>query len=272
MCLLLFGICASQLSKFPFVYYAVLFFYVFALVRQRNVLQFLSVRFTLMAVAAGILSLGLLYLLYRLQYGENLAARAMSGETIFTLLWYRPFFAVNDALHLWFEVFPERHSYVGLSGIGLLAALGISGGVADPTTLVPVIVMGDRLTTLQTGFMGSGYAAFGLAGLILYSLVTGILVWMMSELPFRFTNAAVRAAGLAVLGLNMYFLTTRQLHTALLSGGLLSTTLLFVTALLLMRLVRVPSLARSPAHAPPWPPSPSEHAARGAKGLMLERG
>ena len=223
----LFVICASQASKFPIVYFAALFALTYVYAKNSNSLNILTPRRIVFALIMLIIGFVLMHVLYTIQYREALEKGSIEQDDIARLLWYRPFFAVSDALYLWFQFFPLQHEHIGLSGIDFLARLfGLE--YLDPTDMIPQRLLGADLTSMQTGFIGSGYASFGYLGIGVYSFLAGIVVWIISEVPFHLTNGIFRTVGFAVLGLNMYFLTSRQLHTALASGGLLSTALVLL--------------------------------------------
>lgn len=219
---LLFAVCASHMSKFSALYYGLLGGWIVALCRTQAHIVILRVKSLLITLTALLLAFIMLGLLYRMQYADAMAGGYFGLDDIARLLLYRPFFAVGDALHLWFETFPP---YLGLSSVGLFEPI-FSIEFIDPTVLVPGNVLGSDMTTMQTGFIGSGYAAFGYIGIAVYSVLVGFVVWTITVVPFVFLSGVLRVVAIAVLSLNTYFLTTRQLHTALMSGGVLSGLML----------------------------------------------
>jgi oligosaccharide repeat unit polymerase len=214
--LVVFATAALQLNKFPLFYFlvcAAVGCYVF----KKGFSIDVKGRVALLA-GVPILFL-LLFGMYVVQYSEQIKSGIVHTDNLVSMVFYRPFMAESDALRLWFEEFPDRTPFLGIRNIDLLADL-FGLGFVDVTRLIPVTYINKELTTFQTGFIGSGYASFGYPGIALYGLVVGAIAVAATALINRIREADVKAAFCGVLCLNMYFMFSRELATALLSGGI----------------------------------------------------
>jgi hypothetical protein len=218
-----FLICAMQMNKFPFVYFTVLTAICYSGWNSGSLRSSQGSRLGLIA-GAGVVGVGLLYVLYRLQYR---AASSITDEQLNTVLVYRIFFCASDTLRCWFDLFPFGHEYLGSSGISVLAeALDVPYN--NPTRMIPAVYAPGKETTAQSGFIGSGYAIAGYWGVCLSAFAVGVFVFTISRMQVRDRGNSLVSPFWNVLILNMLFFTTRELHTALLSGGTLSVFLMLL--------------------------------------------
>ncbi|MBL8812333.1 MAG: hypothetical protein JNM43_19370 [Planctomycetaceae bacterium] len=216
----LFVICAMQMNKFPFAYFLTLA--AISLVRDvvpgdrptsGRLLRWLL-------PCAAIACVGLLFVLYRIQYRGS----GLSEDRLNKVVVYRVLFCSADTLRLWFDYFPVSHPFLGAQGIPVLANM-MDIEPVNATRLIPENYVPGVDTTFQVGFIGSGFATMGYWGIAAYSTFVAVFVLTANHFMNRDQYAAW-APFWNVLLLNMLFFTTRELHTALLSGGTVSVFLL----------------------------------------------
>ncbi len=221
---ILFVLCGMQMNKFPFVYFFALAFIIgFTYWQQQMSGPLSQVKRVVAFGAFGTFALTLIGTLYSFQYEEN----AMSITDIVEVIFYRIGLVSSDTLRLWFDYFPDVENYTQFRNIGPIAT-AMGEAPVNPTIAIPEHYVPNVITTFQSGFIGSGYASFGFEGIGVSSLIVGIFVALIGKLhqAFRYDDAA--HPFLCVLTLNMFFFTTRELHTAALSGGTVSVLLLFI--------------------------------------------
>jgi hypothetical protein len=219
--IVVFFVCASQLNKFPYIYFLILLSLVaFAKRRSGYLSQRISFRLLFILLLSAGLFGGILYLLYSIQYRSAIESGLVIEEDIVSVLFYRIFLASSDGLRLWLEYFPDISPHIGLSNISIAAEF-MGDNFRQPTIEVPQFFIGDRLTTMQAGFLGSTYASFGFFGVFLGSIFVVAILKMSSIYALSFKDPKARSAILSLLCLNTVFLGTRELHTALSSGGVL---------------------------------------------------
>ncbi len=219
----LFVMCGMQMNKFPFVYFLALAFVVSFTYWQLNQRTPMSQAKKLVAfVGFAAFAFTLIGTLYSYQYSEN----ALSITDIVSVMLYRVGLVSSDTLRLWFDYFPNVEPFTEFNNIGPIAyALGQPP--INPTIAIPEHYEPGVLTTFQSGFIGSGYASYGFVGVGVSSLIVGVFVAMIARLQWAFRGDRSAHPLLCVLTLNMFFFTTRELHTAALSGGTVSVLLIF---------------------------------------------
>jgi hypothetical protein len=163
--------------------------------------------------------LAALFSLYTIQYRAQLSTGNLNYDDLYDTVFYRPFFNQADTLRLWFEEFPEKTPFLGVSNINLLAPI-FGFEFVDVTKLIPDKYVEPGLTTFQVGFIGSGYASFGYVGIFLYGMLVTSLASMATVTYLRIRATDLRAVFGSVIMINMYFFFSRELSTALLSGGI----------------------------------------------------
>lgn len=222
-CLLLFLVCAIEIKKFIWVYYLLLAtlttYHVLTELRGKSPL---SARALVLAAIGMIVLLGfILVSLYFFQY----RSQAEEGDfELFDALYvsvYRIFLVYQDVLLLYFFVYPSSLPHLDGSGIQLLMTI-LGGEFRDATVEVPVIALNARQTSFPAGFVASGYADFGLPGIAASGIFVGGLVVFLSRVVRRISDPVTRGVFTAMVGLSVNQFTATPLHTALLSGGILS--------------------------------------------------
>jgi hypothetical protein len=214
--LVVFVTCSMQLNKFPLVYTLSCAAIVIYLLRTGN--YYVPRPHLLWALLAiGLVILGM-YGLYTIQYRAALSRGLLTQQDIQSLIFYRGTMAQADGLRLWFTEFPDRTPFQGIANIGLLAGL-FDVPYFDVTKFIPIQYIKEEGTTFQAGFIGSGYASFGWAGVVGYAFLAGLIAITATFLVWRIRSADLRATFTAALCFNMYFLCSRELSAALLSGG-----------------------------------------------------
>ena len=219
----LFVMCGMQMNKFPFVYFLALTFVVGFTYWQLNQRRPMSQAKKVLAFAGfATFAFTLIGTLYSFQYAEN----ALSITDIASVIIYRVAFVSSDTLRLWFDFFPNVEPHTAFDNIGPIAT-AFGHAPVNPTIAIPEYYEPDVLTTFQSGFIGSGYASYGFVGVGVSALIVGLIVAMMAKLQWAFRADRTAHPFLCVLTLNMFFFTTRELHTAALSGGTVSLLILF---------------------------------------------
>lgn len=214
--IVVFVTCSMQLNKFPLVYTLSCAAIVIYLLRTNN--YYVPRPHLLYALGAIVLVILGLYGLYNIQYRDALSMGLLTQEDIQGLIFYRGTMAQADGLRLWFTEFPNRTPFQGFNNIGLLASV-FDLPYFDVSKFIPIQYIKEEGTTFQAGFIGSGYASFGWAGVAGYSFLVGLLGIVATFQVWRIRSADLRAAVCAALCFNMYFLCSRELSAALLSGG-----------------------------------------------------
>ena len=217
---LIFPLCAMQMNKFPFVYFFMLIVLTYLGVSRSQGRSGLSLKQMAVLGAGALAAVVILVALYQFQYGR-------STSEVQEVLFYRIFFCSCDVLRLWYDVFPEKMEHLYLQGIPITAKL-TGQPYVNPTVVVPESLVTARQTSFQVGFIGSGYAGYGLFGIAIYSFIASGIVMLAASLQRAFRDDPGASAFLVILTINMFFLTTRELHTAMLSGGTLSLILVFL--------------------------------------------
>jgi hypothetical protein len=230
----LFIVCCMQMNKFPFLYYTLITVMVAFADKCYRTGKFINRSVIYKVLFAGGTGVALLALLYWLQYRNEIDSGLVTSDRILFRLISRPFAGNHGSLYYWYDVFPEKHEFVGFSNIPALAKLLGLEPVA-PTILVPSFYL-DANTTFQAGYIGGAYASFGYAGIFIYSFLVGGWVSLLTRYEKHLDVRWQRIVYFSVVGMNMYFLSSRELHTALQSGG-------FVLAPLMMFAVRIFNLS-----------------------------
>ncbi len=221
---ILFVMCGMQMNKFPFVYFLALAFVVGFTYWQLNQRKPMSQAKKVLAFGGfAVFAFTLIGTLYSFQYKEN----QLSITDIADVIIYRIGLVSSDTLRLWFDFFPNMEPFTGFNNIGPIAnAFGQQP--VNPTIAIPEEYVPHALTTFQSGFIGSGYASFGFSGIAVSAVIVGVFVAVIAKLQWAFRTDRAAHPFLCVLTLNMFFFTTRELHTAMLSGGTVSVLLLFL--------------------------------------------
>ncbi|RIA35351.1 hypothetical protein DFR49_4369 [Hephaestia caeni] len=207
---------AMQLNKFPILYTmasCTISCYVFK-ARSFN----LSFRGKFYVIIQIIAMLAALFFMYVIQYSEQVSRGILGTDNFISMIFYRPFMAESDALRLWFVEFPDKTPFLGLRNVSLFSSI-FGWEFFDVTRHIPHVYINNDLTSFQTGFIGSGYSSFGYIGVAIYGLIVGMIGAFSTSLLFYIRELDVKSAFCGVLCMNMYFLFSRELSTASLSGG-----------------------------------------------------
>ncbi|MBA4017509.1 MAG: hypothetical protein C0483_10085 [Pirellula sp.] len=224
--MLIFIVCIAQLNKLA----TICTFAVIVLSYQYYQLYSQSIKFDKALAwrffAFGIACIAMLMGLYSLQYREQIQAGHRSLEVMNESAWYRVVANHVDGLRLWFDLFPNEIDFVGLDNVPLFNALTGSEHICPPTLVADAYI--GKFTSLQSGFIGTGYATFGFPGVIVISVAVGYLVRWLTLFQARLCLPGQRCIFSSVMSMNMYWLSTLEFQTGLLSGGALSVPLMFI--------------------------------------------
>ncbi|RRN53990.1 hypothetical protein EIM48_14450 [Pseudoxanthomonas sp. SGNA-20] len=240
MAALLFIICCLQMNKFPFLYYTLLASLVVFAHRAYRTGVFINKSIAFKVAITGGSLVGLLTALYWIQYRNEIEAGIVTSDRILFRIISRPFAGNHGSLYYWFDVFPQKHDFVGLANVPAVARIFGMEPFA-PTIAVPSYYL-DANTTFQAGYIGGAYASFGYAGIWVYSLFVGGWVSLLTAYEGKIDVLWQRIAFFSVVGLNMYFLSSRELHTAMQSGGFVLAPLMIFAVRNLPRTLRTGTL------------------------------
>lgn len=218
-----------QLNKFFFLYFTVIsvLLYIYYKFFQQG---FLYRSFILKMIPVSILALsvflGAVLLLYRFQYSYALDQGLIDFSDIMETLIFRVFFASSDSLRLWIDYFGFQGEFKGLGVVGKLCFLAEE--CFNSNTFMPYYYMGRELTSMQAGFLGTGLGIAGWYGVpVIVMLVAGLIVLNGCVLMNVRSVYWVYICS-SVMFVNSFFLTTREFHTSMMSGGSLLTSLVIV--------------------------------------------
>lgn len=242
LAVLLFIICCLQMNKFPILYYTVVTGLVIFFNRAYRTGEFLSPKLVgrlLLALAAFSL---ILYGLYNIQYADAIEQGLVQNDRVIFRVITRPFSANHDALYLWFAHFPNTFDFVGLGNVTPIAK---AFNLEYHSPMVEIPALYTRVaTTYQAGFIGSSYASFGYPGIFAGGLFVGAMVSAITMLQASLMQRWQVIVFGSVAGMNFYFLDSRELHTALLSGGIAAVPIIFALISLVTQLRPSASAAR----------------------------
>lgn len=213
--------CAIQLNKLFYFYYTALYFFIFFCERkffgvpELNLFLKLS-RVFKVSIFGFLVMLGIFYL-YSFQYSAELEQGILTEDRIMGTQIYRIFLTSSDGIRLWIDYFAERFEPNGISSVGKVCSL--FGECLNSNTIIPFFYLGEDLTTIQTGFVGSALSFGGLFAVPFFVFFAYLLVILNNAVLSRFLGGDV-AYIIAGTGLiNSLFLTTREIATAMISGG-----------------------------------------------------
>lgn len=139
----------------------------------------------------------------------------------------RLMFVSARATHAYYEFFSRAgHVYMSNSVLSAFLTYAFS---EPPQRLISDYLYGHTLTWVNTGFLGAGYMHFGFLGMIVYSVIIGLLMGVadgisVDRVPVPFAVAMMIAPSLTLL-------MSADLPTALLTHGVaLSIILLWLFA------------------------------------------
>lgn len=136
----------------------------------------------------------------------------------FSSLFIRRVFLVPAQLNFVYHELFSQIGYVFMSN-SVLAWLFDYPFHVSPPLLVSEYLYGHHNTWVNNGFLATGYMHFGYAGMIVFSLIVGMLIWVVDLLIH---NRVPLWLGLSVVTVPFFSLfTSADLSTALLTHGIL---------------------------------------------------
>lgn len=225
-----------QLNKLVY-FYDGLVISVAAVVYLKNIKQvnvsdlFKAKNFTVVLCSSVIIFLAtrLFFFAYTLQYRGVLATGQVAIEKVQRLVIYRAFYAAADATMMWIDYF-STHDFVGLAVNPKISAL-LNLDYFQAPVLIPQYYLGLSLTTFQPGAIGSGYAIFGLFGVIFVAFIIAIVISLSTGIQAAYLGSPYYSSVVSTLASSAYFLNSSDIFTALLSGGALLLPLIFLLVL-----------------------------------------
>lgn len=243
---ILFIVCCLQMNKFPILYYGVVTILVVFFTNRYRTGRFISRALIGRILITLVFFILVLYGLYQVQYAASIKQGVVQEDRLIFRVITRPFTANHDALYLWFAHIPSDIDFVGLSNIKPITALF---GMKYHSLMIEIPAIYTSVkTTYQAGFIGSSYGSFGYTGIFAGGFFVGALVGLLTYQQSRLRKRWHVVVFSSVLGMNFYFLDSRELHTALLSGGIAAVPIIFaVLSFIRSPRVRTPiSMRRGP--------------------------
>lgn len=228
-----------QLNKLFYAYYLLLYAYIYQCTKHgvpsftANPMR-LALSFWKIAIYC-LIGSSILLALYYFQYSVSLKEGSSTAQTLLKTLIYRIFFASADGLAAWINYFAYTSEPIGLAGIGKLCNL-FSSHCIDAPLFTAIEIIGSDKTSIQTGFMGSGFSSFGIIGTIIYTFIAYFIGLINNYVLLNYRKSPYFPVLSGVMFINAFFLTTAPTHTAMLSGGAVLTPLFAVA--LFSKLVR----------------------------------
>ncbi len=209
----LFVVCATSMSKMPYLYFGLGSFILVCLCFYKPALRKYYIFGAPVVLALGVV---FAYLLYKVQYRD--VAQVGDSDLLETML-FRVLEAYPDGCKLYVELFPETFPFTyGRTSQLLAPMLGYYG--TQPMYLVPEYF--GMETTFPGGVASYAYADFGLIGVVVYSMFVGALLAFL-DLLTRNLKAICFNVGVPVslaLSLSTLWFWTKSFTTCLLTGGL----------------------------------------------------
>ena len=210
---LFFLLLPASLSKLPLVIYAG---YLLTLCLTRYPKLLTTGWLVVMGCLASMLLIAGLSLLYHFQYAGSVAAgKVFPVDLAFQRLWGEPYSIVVR----YYETYPKILPFTGWDGISLFARLA-GHDARMPDLEVPNVILGPDAGSNPAVFFLAGYAAFGQLGLAVCAFAGFAGLWLIDIIGRKLHFGVVRAAYIAVVGVNILFLNQIALQTALLTYGL----------------------------------------------------
>ena len=188
-----------------------------------------GLRFTYFATAipaiVGLAVIGL-SAIYQLQYNGAEGYSYIFGKP-FELAHERVWGESYSILLRYFAVYPDLLSFTGTSGINLLAKIA---GVEPrmPDIEVARTLLGPNSGSNPGVFFLGGYAAFGFAGLIVFSILGFGILFILDAISVALRFQYIRSIYMAIMSMNVLFFLQVSLQTALLTYGVLVIPLILL--------------------------------------------
>ena len=230
--ILITAICAIQLNKFFYLYNIALYFLVYyswsSPIGRNGFRPFLFlIRHPFLVLISSCAISTTLFALYWFQYKDRAGLDDdLLNSLVFTQI-YRVFFAASDGLLVWIDQFIVSGTPVGFSAMGKICAIvGVS--CLDIPSLTAMNYLGSELTSIQTGFLGTGIAVMGLLGVFFSTIIVFLLIIFNNFVLCKYCRSSLFYVASPFMFLGGYFITTSPLTTAMLSGGALLAPLLLL--------------------------------------------
>jgi hypothetical protein len=234
---LFFFLLPASLSKLPLVIYAG---YLLTLCLTRYPKLLTTGWLVVMGCLASVLLIAGLSLLYHFQYAGSVAAgKVFPVDLAFQRLWGEPYSIVVR----YYETYPKILPFTGWDGISLFARLA-GHDARMPDIEVPNVILGPDTGSNPAVFFLAGYAAFEQAGLTVCAFAGFVGLWLIDIIGRKLRFGVMRAAYVAIMGVNTLFLNQIALHTALLTYGLGLIPLVLLAVDLALRYTEGPAAVR----------------------------
>jgi hypothetical protein len=181
--------------------------------RGRSVLLRGLVAKTTRAAAVIAVSTVLVALLYTRQYGFDLRSGLLATG-------YRLFVENPRVVEIYLDYYPLHHPHLH-GGTSALVGAVLGNPGHSPAVYLPQIALGRSLTTWPTTYVANAWVDFGLVGVVVYSLIIGVVLalidrWMRQSEYAIGRSAAFGAAAFCCVGFGM-----NSMFTTFLNGGVL---------------------------------------------------
>jgi hypothetical protein len=187
-------------------------FFLLQLVVANKLLRHVSmnIAWIISAVTAGIFAMGL---------AASIAYPELDVPAIANYLLYRVAYITNEGLYQTFYVYPDYLPHAEGYNIGLVQSL--FGLVPrEPAHSVVAAFFGSPDATYNALFIADAWVDFGMFGVLLVSLLVGIVVKLSDAFYFQFGKSPICLAGIAASTWGILQLLSTAAQTAFLSGGL----------------------------------------------------
>ncbi|MCK8077190.1 hypothetical protein MSG34_13545 [Vibrio sp. 1CM2L] len=229
-CFSLLVTCAIQLNKFFFLYFIMLIFILIINFKYKEgfetnrVLKLVPLGFVfVIAFGFGVMEL------YKFQYSSVLIDDDFFISNIKETLIFRVFFASSDALRLWIDYFLYESSPIGIASVGKICSLLDLDKCLNVNAHIPFYYHSRELTSMQVGFLGTALSFGGLYAIPLFITIVLIIITFINKISILLSKESMLLyiTFNSQMFLNAFFITTRELHTAALSGGLVLVPLIY---------------------------------------------
>lgn len=227
-----------QLSKLIYIYdllfIVLLSFFLVTNIRVITLTQLVTFKnfknlFSILAIGA--IALIATYYLYTFQYENVSLVFDKADISIVNVLVHRAFYASSDAMTMWIDYFSDNN-FFGLSVNPKLSA-AFDLNYINTTKVIPQYYFGNSWSSsFQPGSIASGYAMFGMFGVILSGFVIALVLIFSSVVQLAYLDSPYYGVVAAQLILSAYFFTSSELIVALLSGGCLFIPVLYFVAII----------------------------------------
>jgi oligosaccharide repeat unit polymerase len=219
-----FVVCAATVSKLPYAFYLAMLFLMYVVLLQ---LKGVSFQRLLLILSTGLVLLSIIgMLLYVAQYKEA------SFQEIIAIAVFRLFRAYPDGFKLYLELMPSIYSHTGFETISIF-------NHGEQAEIQPYIFIprhyGLDGTSFPSGFVSYAYADWGVLGIVVYSILVGLLIAGLNDFVKRRPFQETKAIAAACCGISVFWLCAIPFSTSLLTGGLLVFPIVIMCAEYIVR-------------------------------------